>query len=43
MYGDDDDLDKKITNLTYEKLETDKKTLSLNVNFENPSSISKDV
>ena len=43
MYDDDDDQDKTISEFTYEKLETDNKTLSLNVNFENPSSISKDI
>ena len=42
-YEDDDDEDKRIMNVTYEKLESDNKTLSLNVNFENPSAISKDI
>ena len=42
-YGEDDYEDKKIMNFTYEKLESDNRTLSLNVNFENPSSISKDI
>ena len=42
-YGEDDYEDKKIMNFTYEKLESDNRTLSLNVNFENPSSISIDI
>ena len=42
-YGEDDYQDKKIMDFTYEKLENENKTLSLNVNFENPSSISKDI
>ena len=38
----DDDKDKKILNYTYDKVENNI-TLSLNVYFENPSAITKDI
>ena len=41
--GEDNDLDKKILNYTFDKVENDQRTLSLNIQFENPSAISVDI